>query len=290
MTEIKVGMATCGISAGGESVYRELQNKIAELKLDVTLSETGCMGMCYDEVLVEIIENGNNYLYAHVTPERVQEILNQHIIEKNPVEKWIVKDKTGGKEESFFEVILHDADSREGLIRNEHEIYWYLAQVAPVSFDHEHFKFAPKIDHFLRENVPDYATYDIRVNDRKVYRPYEETVPVPKGTDSIVDVKRLRLFSREEEKQVLAYGWLGIRENCLSRITGKGRCAGIRIRQGGIQIGDRRLLDSCFTEDRFGQYWIGEVHIVGGTVRPSTARNNLADSKESQDFFNAFES
>jgi NADH-quinone oxidoreductase subunit F len=102
MTEIKVGMATCGISAGGESVYRELQNKIAELKLDVTLSETGCMGMCYDEVLVEVVENDNAYLYAHVTPERVQEILNQHIIDKKPVEKWIVKDKTGGKDDSFF--------------------------------------------------------------------------------------------------------------------------------------------------------------------------------------------
>ena len=55
MKEIRVGLGTCGYSAGGEAVYRALEKEIKEKNLDVKLKETGCMGMCYEEVLVEVL-------------------------------------------------------------------------------------------------------------------------------------------------------------------------------------------------------------------------------------------
>ena len=51
MKTIKVGLGTCGVSAGGEKVYTALKDEIAREKIQVNLLETGCMGNCYQEVL-----------------------------------------------------------------------------------------------------------------------------------------------------------------------------------------------------------------------------------------------
>lgn len=53
--KIMVGMATCGISAGADKVYQTLENKIAELGLDVQLEMTGCIGFCQREPLVDVV-------------------------------------------------------------------------------------------------------------------------------------------------------------------------------------------------------------------------------------------
>ncbi len=91
MIKIKVGLGTCGISAGGEAVYREFKNEVKNLHLDVKVTETGCMGMCYDEVLVEVVEDAKKYLYAKIDAEKARAIIRKHIIEHNPVTDWIVE-------------------------------------------------------------------------------------------------------------------------------------------------------------------------------------------------------
>ncbi|MBN1696619.1 MAG: NADH-quinone oxidoreductase subunit NuoF [Spirochaetales bacterium] len=102
MKEIKVGLATCGISAGGTAVFNEFKQQVSEKNLPVSLRETGCMGMCYEEVLVEIIENGSRYLYGSVTPEKVKRIVAEHIIENKPVSEWIVRGPDSGEQTDFF--------------------------------------------------------------------------------------------------------------------------------------------------------------------------------------------
>ena len=101
--EIKVGLGTCGISAGGKAVFAALQQGIAERNLDVTLKETGCMGMCYEEVLVEVNDNADSWLYAKVTPEKVTGILDQHSVGKQPVSEWMVKGAEVEAEDPFFD-------------------------------------------------------------------------------------------------------------------------------------------------------------------------------------------
>ena len=54
---------------------------------DVVVSETGCMGMCYEEVLLEVIEEENTYLYSHVTKEKIKKIVQEHLIDHKPIEK-----------------------------------------------------------------------------------------------------------------------------------------------------------------------------------------------------------
>jgi len=77
-TKIMVGMATCGIASGAELVYNALADEIKKQKLDIILSKTGCIGMCYREPLVDVIEPTHPRLtYSKVSPKDVTAILNQ---------------------------------------------------------------------------------------------------------------------------------------------------------------------------------------------------------------------
>ena len=98
---VMVGLATCGISAGGEKVFEAFQ---AELQngVDFELRETGCVGMCYREVLVSISNgDGVNYLYGEVTPDRVKRIVAEHIQDGKPVDEWLVSG--ADREVGFFD-------------------------------------------------------------------------------------------------------------------------------------------------------------------------------------------
>lgn len=87
---VMVGLATCGISAGGEKVFEAFQKELQE-GADFVLRETGCVGMCYREVLVSIT-NGNeeSFLYGEVTPDRVKRIVTEHIQNDTPIDEWLV--------------------------------------------------------------------------------------------------------------------------------------------------------------------------------------------------------
>ena len=52
---IRVGLASCGIASGGRKVYNALSTQLGDRGLDVKLKQTGCMGMCYNEPLVEVL-------------------------------------------------------------------------------------------------------------------------------------------------------------------------------------------------------------------------------------------
>jgi NADH-quinone oxidoreductase subunit F len=101
--KIKVGLGTCGISAGGRAVYSALEEEIAGHNLDVALQVTGCMGMCYDEVLVELVDKDESHLYGRVSPEMAREIINRHVINGEPVPEWIVKGKVVEETDTFFD-------------------------------------------------------------------------------------------------------------------------------------------------------------------------------------------
>ena len=102
MREIKVGLGTCGISAGGNPVFETLKNEVREKNIEIDLKETGCMGMCYEEVLVEVVDNGKSFLYSKMTSDKAKEMISKHIIDGKPIEEWIVKSEKITKEESFL--------------------------------------------------------------------------------------------------------------------------------------------------------------------------------------------
>ncbi len=89
---VKVGLASCGIAAGGQKVYDTLEAQLNNHGLkNVELRRTGCMGLCYCEVLVEVFPpRDRRVFYRNVTPEKVQRIVEEHIIDGKPVAEWVM--------------------------------------------------------------------------------------------------------------------------------------------------------------------------------------------------------
>jgi len=90
-TQVIVGLGSCGLAAGAGKVYEEI-NRIKEADgLDFELKKTSCIGMCFREPLVEIIDETGSYLYGDVDIKKVDEIIDKHILKYSPVKEYIVK-------------------------------------------------------------------------------------------------------------------------------------------------------------------------------------------------------
>ncbi|MBQ2390442.1 MAG: (2Fe-2S) ferredoxin domain-containing protein [Clostridia bacterium] len=81
-TRIVVGMATCGIAAGARPVLNAFVEKVNEEGLagDVTVTQTGCVGLCQYEPIVEVYEAGKDKVtYVKMTAEKAAEVVEKHI-------------------------------------------------------------------------------------------------------------------------------------------------------------------------------------------------------------------
>ena len=89
---VVVGMATCGIAAGARPVLQRLTEEVAKRGLkNVTVAQTGCIGMCQYEPIVEVLEPGKEKVtYVKVTPEMVARIVSDHLVNGNPVGEFTV--------------------------------------------------------------------------------------------------------------------------------------------------------------------------------------------------------
>jgi len=73
---IRIGIGSCGIAAGALPVWDVVQAEIAAQGLAAILEQTGCIGMCHHEPLLEMIyDDGRAYMFGHVTPEIAKEIM-----------------------------------------------------------------------------------------------------------------------------------------------------------------------------------------------------------------------
>jgi len=91
---IRVGLASCGIASGGRKVYDAFRTQLHDKGVDVELKQTGCIGMCYNELLVEVLSpQQERTFYGKVTPDMVDRIINEHIIGGKPVTDWVIPDK-----------------------------------------------------------------------------------------------------------------------------------------------------------------------------------------------------
>lgn len=88
-TRIVVGMATCGIAAGARPVLLAIMDEIKELGLnEVVVAQTGCIGICRLEPIVEVIKPGEEKVtYVKVTPEAAKKIVKEHVLEGKVVDE-----------------------------------------------------------------------------------------------------------------------------------------------------------------------------------------------------------
>lgn len=79
---IVVGMATCGIAAGARPVLSTFVEEVSNEGLTgkATVTQTGCIGICKFEPVVEVFEAGKEKVtYVHMTPEKAKRVVAEHI-------------------------------------------------------------------------------------------------------------------------------------------------------------------------------------------------------------------
>ena len=91
-TRVVIGMATCGIAAGARPVMLAFMDEISKRGLNhVTVSQTGCIGMCRLEPMVDVIMPGQEKVtYVHMTPEKVGRVVAEHVVNGRPVTEYTI--------------------------------------------------------------------------------------------------------------------------------------------------------------------------------------------------------
>lgn len=91
-TRVVVGMATCGIAAGARPVMLKFMEEIQKRGLtDVIVSQTGCVGVCRLEPIVDIYRpNEDKVTYVKMTPEKVSRVVAEHIVNGHPVTEYTI--------------------------------------------------------------------------------------------------------------------------------------------------------------------------------------------------------
>ncbi len=90
---VVVGMATCGIAAGARPVLNAFVEEVnaSDLAEKVTVSQTGCIGLCQYEPIVEIFESGKEKVtYVKMTADKAKEVVEKHLKGGNVVAEYTI--------------------------------------------------------------------------------------------------------------------------------------------------------------------------------------------------------
>ncbi|HRS53774.1 MAG TPA: NADH-quinone oxidoreductase subunit NuoF [Bacteroidales bacterium] len=117
MSSIKiiVGLGSCGIAAGANKTYNEFENIKKNENLNFILGKTSCIGMCFREPIVEVIDKNVSFLYGNVDANKAVEIVENHIKKGEPVKSLLINET----DQSFFEGQVKIALRNCGLIDPE---------------------------------------------------------------------------------------------------------------------------------------------------------------------------
>ncbi|WP_163711634.1 NAD(P)H-dependent oxidoreductase subunit E [Mangrovibacterium lignilyticum] len=133
--EIRIGLGSCCVASGSEEVKREVENTIIGTGINLQLKNVGCVGMCHQVPLLEVIDEKQNHkLYAKVKPNEVSGIINSHFKPKS------LLGRLKAKGYSFLEKMQSD-ESWEGVERyaldvREDMVSGFLDRQLPVATEH----------------------------------------------------------------------------------------------------------------------------------------------------------
>jgi len=91
-TRVVVGMATCGIAAGARPVLAAFSDEVAKRNIEgVTVAQTGCIGICQYEPVVEVYVPGKEKVtYVKMTPEKAVRVVVDHLVNGNVVSEYTI--------------------------------------------------------------------------------------------------------------------------------------------------------------------------------------------------------
>ena len=215
--------------------------------------------------------------------------------------KQVVRTSTSEDKEadsSFFEVIMKKVirTSKNDRLMNPDIICSYISQVAPVPF-HKDFSHGKKIQDFLNMNLgTDYKTYNIDFTlqsersdifpedvTKRLYKPLRDVYKIDKTKED--KISKIEFFEVLGNEETAAVGWIA-HTSYLGALPLTSPLKGLRIRHGNIQIGEHNLLEEVFTESRFNNWSIGEIHILDHQIKPNGRRDNFEQSVHYRNLLN----
>lgn len=92
---VVVGMATCGIAAGARPVLMTFNEELASTKAPgVTVTQTGCIGICQFEPVVEVYQPGHEKVtYVKMNAEKAKRVFKEHILSGKIVTEYTIGSK-----------------------------------------------------------------------------------------------------------------------------------------------------------------------------------------------------
>ncbi len=90
---VVVGMATCGIAAGARPVLNAFVEEVSKQGLSgaVTVSQTGCIGICQYEPVVEVYKDGEKTTYVNMSADKAAKVVSEHLKGGKPVAEFMIK-------------------------------------------------------------------------------------------------------------------------------------------------------------------------------------------------------
>jgi NADP-reducing hydrogenase subunit HndB len=92
-TQVAVAMGTCGIAVGARDAMKAILDVIEKDNLrDIIVSQTGCIGLCEKEPLVQVtVGEQSKVTYGKVTPEIARRIIKEHVVGGKIVENHVIQ-------------------------------------------------------------------------------------------------------------------------------------------------------------------------------------------------------
>ena len=89
--KIIVGQGSCGIASGAKKTEAEFKKLIQDNQINAAVTISGCIGSCYLEPIVDVIDDdGKLSRYVHLTADKAEKVVKEHIIGKKPVEEYLI--------------------------------------------------------------------------------------------------------------------------------------------------------------------------------------------------------
>ncbi|KAF0197159.1 MAG: hypothetical protein FD169_518 [Bacillota bacterium] len=185
-------------------------------------------------------------------------------------------------DEHYFRVELSGVRTDSGLLASD-DVYDFLAQSSPVSFNTQEFSWAKEITDKAKEKGHVFSHYNIWIqtsgSPRQVFKPYADKYLVDKSRrlkDAITGVNVVPICSTNGD--LLAVVWYA--EASYSGAIVESRLRGLRFRKGNILVGDHQTVSGAFKDPRFNGWVQGEIHILSSRIIPNSRRDDFERNEE----------
>ena len=211
--------------------------------------------------------------------ESLQKLLSPQLNNQDSVEdvlQKVVKVIQGPeKENSHYFLVVLKGVPRDSILLDYQTVLEYLRQNLPLPFAND-FVWGSIIHQKLADYGVSLAEYNVKFSyngaEIQLYKPYENYVlsdRVRRIEDNISDVQFREFKIDNGLSALLWYAETNFYGTVLNNAI-----KGIRVRQGNIVIGGKNLLKSCFKEERFNGWLVGELHVFDERMIPNTRRDD----------------